>query len=155
MIMRTIETPRFGAIEFTDDDVIFFDEGILGFPDSHRFVILCHREGSPFRWLQSLDEAWLAFLMTDPARFLADYEPEISNEDAERLGLTEETPRLLFTLVSIPPGHPEEMTLNLAGPVVINVAARRGRQLVLDDPTYSVKYRVFADSAETTEKVAA
>ncbi len=35
-----------------------------------------------------------------------------------------ETPTMLFTTASIPPGKPDEMTLNLAGPIVINAAKR-------------------------------
>jgi len=40
------------------------------------------------------------------------------------------------------------MTLNLAGPLVINAAERIGRQIVLEDKAYPVRHRVFNQGEE-------
>jgi len=133
-------TTRFGAIEFIDDDIIHLCGGILGFPDGERFVLVQHKEGSRFRWLQSLDDPKLAFLVVDPAEFFANYAPEITDKLAADLGLNEETPRLVYTIVTIPRGQPEAMTANLAGPIVINLETRKGVQVIIEDPAVGIKH---------------
>ncbi len=139
----TITGSRFGNIEFDDLDIITFEEGLVGFPSVTRFVILCPREDKPFRWLQSIDEPELAFLVSDPAAYVDDYAPTISQSVARSLALEPTTPRLVFTTVNIPRGKPDDMTLNLAGPLVINAVERKGKQIVLEDGAYTTKYRVF------------
>ncbi len=121
-------------------------DGLLGFPDFTRYLILQHRDGSPFRWLQCLDEPTLAFLIVDPSHYVSEYAPTLSDEAQASLELDAESPVLVYTIVTIPRGMPEKMTINLAGPIVINGANRKASQLVIDDPQYSVRHSVF-DSA--------
>src|ERR1019366_623670 len=109
---------------YTDADVVLFEDGLVGFPAHKRFLLVCHKPDSPFRWLQSLDEAQLAFLVTDPSHWVPTYAPIIGDADAVQLGLTDTTPRLVFVTVTIPPGQPDEMTLNLAGPILIDLERR-------------------------------
>jgi flagellar assembly factor FliW len=147
MTLNRFTTSRFGEISFEDADVVTFSEGVLGFPDSRRYVLIQHREGSPFRWMQSVDEPGLAFLVVDPEHYLPGFSPEMPSADAEQLRIDEATARLVYTIVTIPPGKAEDMTLNLAGPLVINCDEGLGRQIVLEDPSYSVRHRVFAEGA--------
>ncbi len=151
----TISGTRFGNIDYEDLDIVTFHEGLVGFPSFTSFVILCPREDKPFRWLQSIDEPGLAFLVTDPAAYVEEYAPKISNSVAHFLSLEPDTPRLLFTTVNIPRGKPAEMTLNLAGPIVINAEERKGKQIVLEDGAYTTKYRVFQQADRVNEEAAA
>ena len=134
---------RFGAIEYTDEDILTFEDGLVGFPNLCTFVLLAHKPGSPFKWLQSIDEPALAFLVVDPAGYVPDYEPRISTVDAQALVLTEETPQLLLTTAAIPGGKVEDMTLNLAAPVVVNLEARVGKQVVLDSDRFPTRQLAF------------
>ncbi len=143
MKTMTFETARFGTIDYIEDDVVAMQGGLVGFPNLLTFVLLQHKEGSPFRWLQCLEENSVAFLVVDPGNFVANYAPEIPDSWIESLEIQEETPRLVYTIVSIPPGKPEEMTLNLAGPIVINLVNRRAKQIVLEDERYPIKHRAF------------
>lgn len=151
----TIAETRFGTIEYTNDDIVFFDEGLIGFSKLRQFVLLCLKPGSPFRWMQSVEEPKLAFLVADPAVFVSDYTPSVDDGIARELGLDEKTPRLLFTTVSIPPGCPNDMTLNLAAPILINAATQHAKQVVLDDHAYTIKHRVFPATDRSGEKEAA
>lgn len=146
--MEQIDTTRFGQIEVEAADIVSFPSGVLGFPETKRYVLIEHQPDSPYRWMQSADEAHLAFLVTDPGNFVPDYAPEMPAKDAEALKLNEDTPRLVYTIVTIPSGNPREMTLNLAGPVVINAADRIGRQIVLEDSAYPVRHRAFGPEKE-------
>ena len=143
---------RFGEIEYSENDIIHFPEGLVGFSKLRKFVLVCTKEGSHFRWLQSIDEGALAFLVADPAVYVPEYEPTVSESMVRVLELEDETPRFLFTTVSIPHGHPEDMTLNLLAPIVINAATRKAKQLVLDDQAYTIKHRVFQAADRSGEK---
>lgn len=149
MNTQQLSTGRFGQIEFSPEDVITMMDGVLGFPDFRQYLILQHKEGSPFRWLQSLDEPRLAFLVVDPCHFVADYAPEMEIRHAQDLNLVEETPRLVYTIVTIPQGKPEDLTLNLAGPIVINAETRSAKQIVLEDPLYSIKFSPYAQATQS------
>lgn len=151
----TLTGTRFGDLEVAEQDTIAFPDGLIGFPTAKRFVIICPKAESPFRWLQSLDEPALAFLVTDPANYVPDYAPEISLGAARRLALNEETPRLLLTTVNIPRGKPEAMTLNLAGPIVVNAETRTASQIVLEDGAYTIKHRVFPEADRVSGTAAA
>lgn len=141
--LMQVPTTRFGTIECTETDVVTMPDGLFGFPLCTRFLILNHRDGSSFRWLQSLDEPDIAFLAIDPTEFNLGYEPELPDYVAESLELEEETPRLVFALVSIPPGSPADMTANLAGPVVINAENRLAAQVVVEDSKWTTRHRIL------------
>lgn len=134
---------RFGSIEFLLEDVFTFPEGLIGFPHLTRFLLVSHSENSPFTWLQSIDEPALAFLTTDPTNFILDFALEIRDEEAENLELTDETPSQVLTTVSIPRGEPESMSLNLAGPIIINLATKVGKQVVVEGEPTQLKRSVL------------
>ena len=82
-----LNTTRFGEIDVPDEQVIVVPEGILGFPDDKRFVLLEHdSEGTPFKWLQSADSGHLAFIVMDPNLVVESFEVEWDKESVELLG---------------------------------------------------------------------
>lgn len=146
---------RFGTVEFEAEDMLTFEEGLIGLPALKHFVLVSTREDSPFRWLQSIEDPAMAFLIAEPGRFVANYAPEVSDRDQERLQLDAETPCLVYVTVSIPPGRPEDMTINLAAPLIINARTRTGKQIILDDEAYTIKHRVLQAGRTVAESVAA
>jgi len=149
------QTSRFGEIEYTTDDVLTFRDGVLGFPLFKQYALINHGDGTAFKWLQSLDEPSFAFLLVDPFAFLSTYEFEISDRDATELKLAEDTPRVVYTIVTIPRGKPQEMTMNLAGPIVINAELREARQFVIEHPGLPVKHRLFPTTESNEESQSA
>ena len=150
---QVTQTTRFGQVEYSTDDVVTFHDGLIGFSDLCSFVLIQHGEDSPFRWMQSVDNGEIAFLVVEPGQYVQGYEPEMPDSAIESLGLDDETARLVYTIVSIPPGKPEEMTLNLAGPIVINLETGIAQQIVLEDEIYSIKHKVFPNK-ESEESAA-
>src|SRR5579859_5740264 len=138
--MMTIDGSRFGRIEFAIEDVVHFEEGLVGFSKLRHFVLVSTMGASHFRWLQSIDEPGLAFLLTDPNIYVPEYSPMVEDSVATSIGLEEGTPRLLFSTVSIPKGSPQDMTLNLAAPIVINAASGKAKQLVFEDGAYTIRH---------------
>ncbi len=142
--MVKIETTRFGELEVHENEVVRFPEGLLGFPDHKDFVILEHKADSPFFWLQSLSAPALAFVMMDPFMIRADYLEELSRPHTVLLENIKEEKAALFALVTIPPGKVEEMTVNLLGPLVVDLETRVGKQVILDNSDYSHRHPVAA-----------
>jgi flagellar assembly factor FliW len=132
-----IATSRFGQLEVNDQRLITFEKGILGFPNFHRYALVQTGEGSGFYWLQSVDTPELAFVVTDPRLFIADYVVPIKADELARLGLDSVEGAQVFIIVN----KVEDMlTGNLQGPLVVNLETREARQLVLSDRRYSTRH---------------
>lgn len=145
-----VESSRFGTIEVQEESVVTFPEGLFGFPEVGSFAIVPHSKDSPFRWLQSLDNPELAFLVMDPWLVVPDYTPIISDLDAGSLGLSDETLKVIYAVVTVPKGKPDEMTVNLVGPILINAETREARQVVVLNDAYRVDHLVRELAQEHT-----
>lgn len=153
--MQKLNSKRFGVIEYPAEDVIFIEGGMIGFSESQNFLLLSAKDDSPFRWLQSIEIPELAFLVAVPGYYLQDYSPEISANAAQALNVSKPEEVTVFVTAAIPPGRPKDLTLNLAAPVVVNTAERRGLQVVLDNPAYTMRYRVFQETDDVELEPAA
>jgi flagellar assembly factor FliW len=143
-----VQTSRFGMVEIDEAGVVTFPEGIPGFEDCRRFAFIPHRPSiqgktSPFQWLQSLDNAQLAFLTADPRSFFPDYTPQIPAADRDVLRLSEEAPPAsVFALLTVPKDDPGGITANLMAPVVVNSDAGLGRQIIINDDRYGLRHPI-------------
>ena len=138
---------RFGTFEIADDSILTFPSGLLGFPEQHRYVILDHDTEAPFKWLQSLEEPTLAFVILDPDLFLANYWVEISREVLVEVQGAETEDLTTAVILTIPSDDPGRITANLRGPLVINPRTRLGKQLVLSDE-FPTRHPLFPSAAE-------
>lgn len=134
---------KLGEIRYEEDEVITFPEGLLGFPEKRRYIFVNHREESPLKWLQSLDEPSLGFVVINPLLLKPDYQIQIDKKDLALLRNSDPAHIAIWTLVSFSHDAPEESTTNLLGPLAINYETRLGKQLVLDPTRYDVRYPLF------------
>ncbi len=132
-----VRTTRFGVIEIAEDRVISFDKGLLGFPDRKRFCLLEPGEDACFFWLQSLDDPALAFVVTDPALFVPDYNVPIRREQMEELHLEKLDDAQVFVIVNKVDGV---LTGNLQGPLIINTLTREGEQMVVAEKRWTTRH---------------
>lgn len=142
-----IPTTRFGEIDVPEGEVYTFPEGLLGFSEARSFVLLENPAGGPFRWLQSGESSSLAFVVLDPLLFFPDYRVGIRAEDLAALGLDDPSHGVVVVILTVP-RELKQTTANLQGPVVLNPAGRRGRQLVLSDPAYTTRHRLFPEAGK-------
>lgn len=140
-----INTKAFGEVEITDDKIITFPGGIIGFPDMKRFTLLHDEEqgvSAGIRWLQSLEEPGFAMTVMDPLAVKEDYNPEI--DDELLVGIGEVTPDNLLVLVTVRvPADLTQMSVNLQGPIIINVDERKACQVIVDADTYPVRFPIY------------
>ncbi len=143
--MRKVSTDRFGELEIDEKRIVTFAEGIPAFETEHEFIVLPYDEESPYYFMQSLTKPGLAFLLTIPELFFADYSAEIDDATIEELGIEDPEKVLVYTLITIPNGSVRYMTANLLAPIVINVANMKAKQIVMDKSNYTTKHRLFPD----------
>jgi len=137
-----IVSERLGLVYADEGDLVEMSAPIPGFPQSLRYCLIPTDEagGSPFLWLQSMDEPALAFIAVVPFEFFPEYDMELPGPDQEELDIRSAEDVLLLTLVTIPPGRPEDVTANLVAPVVVNTRTRRARQVILYDSGYTTRH---------------
>lgn len=134
--MKTIKS-RFGEIEYNPDNLLHFPEGMVGFPELHDFIVMPNQKEGPLFWIQSVDDPDIAFVLTDPSNFFLDY--AIAPDEAERktLEIAKEDDFFLLAVVTVPPD--QNITLNLAAPILFAPKTNRAIQVILEDTKYQIK----------------
>ncbi len=153
-----IEKSKLGDIEIDDARVVTLPEGILGFSDARRYVVLDIRKGSGLKWLLSVDRPELAFVVTDPYTWFHDYRIPIDGSDAERLGFEEKDELSVMAIVTVRGRRKEDMTVNLRAPIAVNPRTLLGKQVILTEDRWGVRVplpvRTPSPSDETDRRVA-
>ena len=142
MATISMQSSRFGKVEVDETDLLSINGGILGFPNSDRFVVLDHEQDSPFKWLQSIEEPEIAFAITDPQAFFPDYHIQIKREEIASLDVRDGDELMIFVILSLK-AAPQDMTANLQGPIIVNIRSRKGRQIVLKGTKYMTRHPLF------------
>lgn len=138
-----INTSRFGQVAITNEDILTFNEGLLGFADLKKFVLLDDPNDEIFAWLQSCEAPQIAFPVLEPELFAANYAINLTKSDLEALKMASVNGARYFCIVTVP-DDPTQMTANLKAPVVINVAQKLARQCVLQDNHLAIREPIFA-----------
>jgi len=133
-------SPALGEIEADESQIFSFPEGLPGFSHLKKFLLIRHREKSPFFFLIAVEEPEIYFILLDPAKILADYQVELTGEQQTLLNLSAETPVLSLNITRIPP-EAQEIILNLKAPVIFNLNEKIGRQVILE-ANYPVRFTI-------------
>ena len=140
-----IETKIFGTVEITDDKIITFENGIIGFPELKHFTLLHDDEAGTdagIRFLQSMEEPGFAMPVMDPLIVKQDYDPVVEDELLAGIGELNENTLLVMVTVTVP-SDLTKMSVNLQGPIIINVEKRLAVQLIVENKDYPVKYPIY------------
>lgn len=136
---KEIETKPFGKMQIDERQILNFPEGILGFEKYNEFALIEENQESPFKWLQSLTEIDLAFIVIQPDLFAPDYKPALGQEDLDLINLSSVEEALVMTIVTIPNENPQMMTANLQGPVIINPKTRAAKQCISKNENHPLR----------------
>ena len=139
-----IETRNFGVVSYNEEDVLHFEEGIPGFERLKSFILLSIDEYTPFKWLQSLDDTDIAFVIVDPKVVIKDYKVELDEETIKSLDIKDLNHVLVYAIVVIPE-EIEKMTANLKAPIIINAENNKGIQILLDNDDYMIKHPLLKE----------
>ncbi len=137
-----IKTRIFGDVTISDDKMISFPNGIVGFPDPKDFALIHDEEQGDqagIRWMQSVQEPNFAMPVINPLVVKEDYDPLVDDELLAVIGKGENI--LVLTTITVPTDL-SKMSVNLKAPFVINVDTRKAVQVVLEDDL-PVKFYVY------------
>ena len=146
-----IQTTRFGAVDIDESRTIEFPAGLLGFSSYRKFALLQPDDNGVFFWLQSTESADLAFVVTDPALWIPDFQVNIRKEQMDELGLREVSEAQVLVIVN---KREHSLTANLQGPLVINSANRSAMQLVLAEKKWSTRHELVKLGEAAAAKIA-
>ncbi len=128
--------------EINPEKIFTFPQGIPGFETYTKFIIFHKKENEQgVYWIESIDEPKVTFTLVDPTLYGLSYEFILSNEEQKILGLEKPDTAAILLILS---KNEDETTgntglhANIKGPVIINVASRRGFQKVITRSTASV-----------------
>ncbi|WP_412915479.1 flagellar assembly protein FliW [Brevibacillus sp. 179-C 1.1 NHS] len=127
---------------------LFFEDGIPGF--SHlQFFQLIQEEEIPFFLIQSTEEKDIGFWVVNPFSFFPDYQFTLPEVSKEALRMEAESPVAVFSIVTIRGNN--QATVNLKAPIVLNLANRMGKQVILQEESYPIRQPLFSQQAADTE----
>jgi flagellar assembly factor FliW len=144
-----MKTKHFGEINVSEDAILSFDEGLPGFPNSKRFVLMedVDKEGKAdnlFYWLQSVDESNLALMLMDVVKVMPEYDPSVDVADIQELNLLDSDSYFVYNVVVVPE-EVEKMSVNLKAPIVINDRLKKGKQVLSNNEDYAIKYLFYEE----------
>jgi flagellar assembly factor FliW len=139
----TIESAKFGTMQVSEDQIITFDSGLLGLNSSRRYVLLSRPGATPFYLLQGVDRPDVSLLLAKPSNLVDEFHVGRLNSSLGELKARNAEDLQVFVTLTIPAGRPDDATANMVSPILINPQHRLGKQVVLENPSYSHKYRLM------------
>jgi flagellar assembly factor FliW len=145
-----VQTRDFGIIQIEDDSVYSFPQGVYGFEDVDSFAVFMHEEdGVSFVYLQAVRAAHPCFLVFSPWDMAPGYTPKVSEDDLRFFGVDSEKDLIFLVIATVPADDVKKLSVNIKSPVVLNPMNMLGRQVILLNEDYSVRYHPFLDDGET------
>ena len=136
---RVIQS-RLGVLNIPNDRVLHFPRGLIGFEQEREFTLVQVREDSPFIILQSMNDPGLGLLVADPYGFISEYDVVVGEAERKILRIENIRQVMVLVTVTIPQGRPQDTTLNLTGPIILNMQSRIGLQVPQTDAKYPSRY---------------
>jgi flagellar assembly factor FliW len=77
-----------------------------------------------------------------------DYDPRMSEEDLRFFDVASEKDLIFLVIATVPADDVRKLSINTKCPVVLNPLRMIGRQVILSNEAYSVRYRPFLPDDE-------
>ncbi len=137
-----LDTKYFGRITYAPEDVLEFPNGLFGFENEKRFLLLPF-SGSQGNMLclQSVAAVSPAFILMNPFSLQPDYAPQLSPEELQLMGVSHSY-ELCYYVMCVAREPVSESTVNLRCPVVVNPDLHRAAQVILDTDMYHMRHRL-------------
>lgn len=143
MNMETQSKHNIDGLEYTEADILHFENGLPGFEELHKYVLSSNPDHEPFQWLHSIEDPNIRFVVINPMLVNKDYNPKLSSIHLESLGPFSPETLLFFCIVTLDRQNLANSTANMAGPLVVNVSTQKGKQIILDDQRYGIRSSIL------------
>lgn len=125
-----IQTKFLGAIDIEERNILTFPEGIPGFEEYNKFIIIPLNETSPFLTLQSIDNAQVGFMIASPYAFKPNYAFDLTQSDVVQLNIEQPQDVVVYGILTLRDTLVNS-TINLLAPIVVNEKQKLAKQIVL------------------------
>jgi flagellar assembly factor FliW len=148
--MPRIATTYFGELDYSDGTVFHFPQGLPGFERERAFLFLRQPQTEPLLFLQSLVDPNLCFILLPILVADTNYRVVLDVEDRVALRLPPGRPLrigediLCAAIVNPGDGESAGPTANLLAPVVVNLKAQIGIQVIQEGTEYSHRHPIAA-----------
>lgn len=124
---------------------VTFPDGLLGLPNCQHFSLAPYKPAdgsvSPFFLLQCQDDPGVSLPVLDPRLLLTDYRLPLAADVLAYLDANTDEELSILAIVTLR-DQLEDVTMNLQGPLVLNLGSQLGLQLVIEQ--FPVRYPLFA-----------
>lgn len=139
---RRVDT-EFGTFDVAEEDIVHFAEGLPGFEQCRRFVVLSSPSIEPLHCLHAIEGPGASFLAVDPRAVLPTYRCVLAEADRVKLRASPDGPLVWLALVTVDETHGP--SVNLRAPVVINPARMIGYQVMPHNSLYPLRHPLSAE----------
>jgi flagellar assembly factor FliW len=139
-----VNTTRFGELQVNKEDIINFQEGLLGFENLNKFFVVDPGDSTLILWLQSIDDGKIAFPIIEPKIYKPDYVAKLVPGDMKSVELESLSQAKIYSILTIP-SDITTMSANLKAPIVINNEKKVAKQIVLQDSKLNVKHEMYKE----------
>jgi flagellar assembly factor FliW len=105
--------------------------GLIGLGELREFDLQPIEGSWPFLNLRSRGDLEIEFLAVEARNAVAEYAVALSDDEAQALDIVHPEDALILNIVTIHSLRPQFVTVNLAGPIVINRRTLIAKQVVL------------------------
>jgi len=126
--LLAIETSRFGTLEVDDSKVITFPDGLLGFSNLKHYILLDYKD-TALKWLQSVDDPYIAFIVVEPTVLYPNYSINLDSITRELLQLKNNYDLTILVTIRV---EGKKIIANLNGPLLFNSSLMKGFQILMD-----------------------
>ncbi len=126
--MISIKTSRFGVVEIPEEKIIDFPEGIPGFQQIKRYILMDYKD-TPLKWLQAVDDPDVAFIVVEPQLINPDFNVSVDEQTKTLLELRDEDDLAVLVIIR---REGDQLIANLQYPLFFNSVLMRGMQACFD-----------------------
>lgn len=137
-----IQTKYFNQITIDEKDILHFENGIPGFLDEKKFILLPLTDDKIYLILQSITTPELAFVVTEPFLFFKDYDFNLEDSVIEQLNIQDPADVRVLNILTLQDPF-EKTTVNLQAPIIINRKNNKAKQVILNNTSYTTKHKLF------------
>nr|MCR4924910.1 flagellar assembly protein FliW [Clostridiales bacterium] len=85
-----------------------------------------------------------SLVVVEPTLFYKNYAPVLSESD-EKYFADSKDEDLLFLCVAVLKENIKDSVINLKSPILIDSEKKKGRQIILENADYPIRYKIFED----------
>lgn len=118
--------------------VYHFAQGIPGFEEIREFQFIEVGNELPMMLMKAVEDKAISLLVASPFIFYPEYEWELTESIKDELEIVREEDIEVWTVLTVPE-DPTKATVNLLAPIVLNINKKKGKQIILNDRSFSTR----------------